>query len=580
MISWPPGIFVVGTDTGVGKTRVASAIARTWMLDGKRVGVLKPVSSGGTVVDGTVRSPDVEALIAAISTTGAPFPPPPRDRVGPLIFEAPLAPPIAARRSGVVLAAADILKSTDESIQWWVETARADLLVVEGVGGLLCPIAEGGWTVADLAIRLDYPLLIVAHRGLGTLNHTLLTVEAALSRGLRVAGIVLNATRPTVEPAAEATNAAELASLLPGMAILADWPFDQDESHVPVAPEANHWLGLPQTPRRVQHQTAQPGGFLASRSGRSQFSGSDDELLAAVEPVDLFGPSSSMATTTPVEPSKLNAPALPSSDGSGFNLDIDPGRARGLAGSQDIALGSNDRDDAGSAATSWRSVLVTSYASAVTLALIWTLLQTRGSRPSVVTPPPVAVAEKFSDKGELGTQSRKVEAIRPISGDHLLKLGQVRDFGSLQVEPKAISRQDLKLERVNLVGKTERRDGPKRAVVLTMRIQNRSPDLVFAPVDPAFVRGRSDNVFETLLELDDGRKIYPNPLAIASEWTVVGETFADLRPGESRDVIFATDANAPVNAERQAGTWRIKLRTGLDTTTEFGVRLPGGPPTP
>ncbi len=62
-----------------------------------------------------------------------------------------------------------------------------------------------------------------------------------------------------------------------------------------------------------------------------------------------------------------------------------------------------------------------------------------------------------------------------------------------------------------MAGKTERRDGGKRAVVLRVRLQNRSTDLVFAPVDPAFVRGRSDDVSETLLELDDGRKVYPRP---------------------------------------------------------------------
>ena len=69
-------------------------------------------------------------------------------------------------------------------------------MIVEGIGGLLTPLAEG-MTVADLAIRLDYPLVIVARRGLGTLNHTLLTVEAALGRGLRVAGVVLNGAGPT-----------------------------------------------------------------------------------------------------------------------------------------------------------------------------------------------------------------------------------------------------------------------------------------------------------------------------------------------------------------------------------------------
>jgi hypothetical protein len=116
---------------------------------------------------------------------------------------------------------ADVLKAVDDCLAWWSE--RADVILVEGVGGLLCPLAEGA-TIADLAIALDYPLVIVGHRGLGTLNHTLLTVEAARSRGLRIAGVILNGARPSIDPIAENSNAEELALRLGGVAILADWP--------------------------------------------------------------------------------------------------------------------------------------------------------------------------------------------------------------------------------------------------------------------------------------------------------------------------------------------------------------------
>ncbi len=116
-------------------------------------------------------------------------------------------------------------RSVDEALAWW-ET-RADVMVVEGVGGLLCPLAEG-MTVADLAVRLDFPLVVVGRRGLGTLNHVMITVEAALRRSLRVAGVVLNGSSPPTDPIAEATNAAELARWLGEVVILADWPFDPD----------------------------------------------------------------------------------------------------------------------------------------------------------------------------------------------------------------------------------------------------------------------------------------------------------------------------------------------------------------
>src|SRR6516162_3253545 len=177
------GLFVTGTDTGVGKTFVAAAIARSLIAAGREVGVLKPVATGAERVGEGWRCADAEALIEAIGG-GVPL-----DRVAPLRFEEPLAPSVAARRLGSPLDRARVLSVVGDALAWWA--GRAEVMVVEGVGGLLCPLAEGT-TVADLAVALDYPLVIVARRGLGTLNHTLLTVEAARLRGLRVAGVVLN----------------------------------------------------------------------------------------------------------------------------------------------------------------------------------------------------------------------------------------------------------------------------------------------------------------------------------------------------------------------------------------------------
>ncbi len=235
-----PGLFVVGTDTGVGKTRAAAAIARTWAGAGHRVGVLKPVSSGGEARGGGVLSPDAVLLIEA---TGRDFP---HDRAAPIVFEEALAPPVAARRLGTPLDFETLATAVEASLAWWAD--RADVMVVEGVGGLLCPIAEGA-TVADLAIRLDFPLIIVAHRGLGTLNHTLLTVEAARARALRIAGVILNGARPPSDPVAEATNAEELSRRLGGVAILADWGHRAGPGPSDVAPEAGGWYDLAK-PRR------------------------------------------------------------------------------------------------------------------------------------------------------------------------------------------------------------------------------------------------------------------------------------------------------------------------------------------
>jgi dethiobiotin synthetase len=235
-----PGLFVVGTDTGVGKTFVASSIARTWAASGRRVGVLKPVSSGAEVRDGGLWSPDAASLIEAVGGGIE------QERVAPIVFEEPLAPPVAARLRGAPLGPEEVERAVARAMAWWED--RAEVMVVEGVGGLLCPIAEG-MTVADLALILDYPLLIVAHRGLGTLNHTLMTVEVALRRALRVAGLVLNGARPTTEPLAEATNAAELSRRLDGVAILAEWEHRADDAPTAVAPEAGGWYDLARPPR-------------------------------------------------------------------------------------------------------------------------------------------------------------------------------------------------------------------------------------------------------------------------------------------------------------------------------------------
>ena len=209
------GLFVVGTDTGVGKTFVATAIVRCLIANGHRTGALKPVATGALRDGESWRSEDVDALIEALGVEVS------SGRVAPLVFEEPLAPVVAARRAGRLLARHDIERAVGEALEWWAE--RSEVLVVEGIGGLLCPLAEE-MTLADLAIKLDYPLLIVARRGLGTLNHTLLTVEAASRRGLRIAGLVLNGVELAVHRLAEESNAQELARLLEGIPILADLP--------------------------------------------------------------------------------------------------------------------------------------------------------------------------------------------------------------------------------------------------------------------------------------------------------------------------------------------------------------------
>lgn len=253
-----PGIFVVGTDTGVGKTRVAAAIARCLILDGRRVGVLKPVATGVIREGDSWRSEDVDHLIEAIGGGVE------RERVCPLGYEAPLAPVVAARLAGVSLQFSRVEEEVNNALTWWAE--RAEVMVVEGVGGLLTPLAEES-SVADLALALDYPLVIVARRGLGTLNHTLLTVEAARSRGLRLAGVVLNSATTTAEPLVEATNRSELVRRLGGVSILAELAHRPDPRTLSVALRFVDWARWARPPRRL----AQLDGPTPSRPPAPDF---------------------------------------------------------------------------------------------------------------------------------------------------------------------------------------------------------------------------------------------------------------------------------------------------------------------
>jgi dethiobiotin synthetase len=250
-----PGLFVVGTDTGVGKTRVAAAIARSVIDAGHRVGVLKPVATGAVRNGDGWHSDDVELLREAIGGEA------PHQWICPIVFEEPVAPVVAARLRGIPLEHAHLERMVDVALAWW--SHHAEVMIVEGIGGLLTPLAEGT-TVADLAVALDYPLVIVAHRGLGALNHTLLTVEAARHRGLRIAGLILNSVQPTTHPLAEATNADELSRRLDGVALLAELAYRDDPTTLSVALRFVDWYERASPPRRLEPGAEEEPGLGAA----------------------------------------------------------------------------------------------------------------------------------------------------------------------------------------------------------------------------------------------------------------------------------------------------------------------------
>jgi len=192
-------LFVTATDTGVGKTWLTALMARNLRERGLRVGAYKPVCSGAEVDGvGNLAWGDIIALAAAIGGDVD------DRRICPTRLKAPLAPPVAAHREKTRLN----FQEMREGAAWWL--GRVDVLLIEGVGGLLCPLTEDH-TIADLAQALNCPLLVVARLGLGTINHTLLTVDAARNRKLAVRGVVLNEAEPLASELGIDENSLEIA---------------------------------------------------------------------------------------------------------------------------------------------------------------------------------------------------------------------------------------------------------------------------------------------------------------------------------------------------------------------------------
>ena len=180
-----PGLFIVGTNTGVGKTYVAALIARQLAAEGKSVGVYKPAASGCRRVGGRLVSDDAAALWEAAGRPGA------LENVCPQLFEAPLAPHLAARAEGHELDAERLRRG----IEFW--RRRSEIILVEGAGGLMSPLGDREY-VADLALEFGFPLIVVSPNVLGTINQTLQTLITASAHGggLSVAGVVLNHPQP------------------------------------------------------------------------------------------------------------------------------------------------------------------------------------------------------------------------------------------------------------------------------------------------------------------------------------------------------------------------------------------------
>lgn len=205
------GLFVTGTDTGVGKTLVSAALVRWARGRGLDVGAMKPAESGCERRGEALVPADAEHLRRA---AGGGDPP---ELVCPHRLEAPLAPGIAAAKEGREISLERVRGALAA-----LSRAHPDGVIVEGAGGLLVPMDTEFQTGADWAEALGLPALVVARAGLGTINHSALTLEALRAREIPCRGLILSATKPA-EEAAAAENAAAI-ERLSGAEVLAILP--------------------------------------------------------------------------------------------------------------------------------------------------------------------------------------------------------------------------------------------------------------------------------------------------------------------------------------------------------------------
>lgn len=174
-----PGLFVTGTDTGVGKTVIAGAIANWFRRRNRQVAVCKIAATGCVTRREGLVSEDAEFLAVCAGAKD------PLDLIAPQRYSEPLAPAVAAERAGRPIDWFLI----DNSIR--LMSRGSDVMIVEGVGGIMVPM-DAKHTVLDVAMALKVPTVIVARPGLGTINHTLLTINALRAAGVEVAGVVIN----------------------------------------------------------------------------------------------------------------------------------------------------------------------------------------------------------------------------------------------------------------------------------------------------------------------------------------------------------------------------------------------------
>jgi hypothetical protein len=219
--------------------------------------------------------------------------------------------------------------------------------------------------------------------------------------------------------------------------------------------------------------------------------------------------------------------------------------------------------------TNWPLLLVSSYASALTLGFLWFLLTGR-------SPPPQRAAEPVTADSALNLTSRTSvpspvgEAPQPLPDHNLVDLGKTLRLGDLELTPLSIAHRSVYLYR--LEGATGEERESQDSLVLTLRLTNRSEMRAFAPLDRSFIRDSGEAEDHTYIESSDGRHIPMFQLAAESEWSIQDQQFPVLKPGETAETLVVSEA---IPMARLAGrlTWRVMLRTRTYQTDVAGVRF-------
>jgi len=213
------GFFVTGTDTGVGKTIITAALIKTAHILGFKACGMKPIETGCKRTENREGNdsliPSDGTFLREITGTGESI-----DLITPIRFENPLAPLPASEIENKPVDL-DKIKTACKEL-----SNKYDLIIVEGIGGLLVPIKTGHFVI-DLAKDFGLPIIVVSKPGLGTINHTMLTVNYAIKEGFDVAGIIINYNRPPERTLAENTNPGIIERLSP-VPVIGIFPYLKD----------------------------------------------------------------------------------------------------------------------------------------------------------------------------------------------------------------------------------------------------------------------------------------------------------------------------------------------------------------